>query len=227
VIASFRGVFVTGTDTGVGKTRVGCALARSLRARGLDVGVMKPVETGVGAAGPRDALALRAAADSRDALDEICPEALALPAAPAVAARHAGRAVDLERIARAYRALSARHDCVLAEGAGGLLVPLTREFSMADLARRLALPLLVVARAALGTLNHTLLTLEAAVARGLPIRGVVISHAGPELDAGAQLNLDELRRGLGTALLGELPRLAEGAAPPADWIDLERLLAPN
>lgn len=224
---AFRGVFVTGTDTGVGKTRVACALAASLRGRGLDVGVMKPIETGVGAAGPLDALALRAAAGCSDPLEEICPEPLALPAAPAVAARHAGRAIDLERIFRAYRGLCARHDCMLAEGAGGLLVPVTRELSMADLARQLGLPLLLVARSALGTLNHTLLTLEAAVARGLPVRGVVISHAQEMRDEGTRLNLAELRRGLGPTLLGELPALLDGAAAPEGWIDLERLLWPS
>ncbi len=223
----FRGVFVTGTDTGVGKTRVSCALAIGLRQRGLDVGVMKPIETGVDADGPQDALALRDASGSQDPLDEICPVALALPAAPAVAARDAGQPIALDRIERAFRRLRARHDCVVAEGAGGLLVPVTEALSMADLARRLGLPLLVVARAALGTINHTLLTLEAAVARGLPVHGVVLSHAQALSGEGERLNLGELRRALGPALLGELPHLAPGVPTPRDWIDLERLVSPS
>ncbi|MDH3521923.1 MAG: AAA family ATPase, partial [Myxococcales bacterium] len=91
-----RGCFVTGTDTGVGKTVFACALLRALRARGLDAGGMKPVETGVGASGPQDALALRAAADDADPLDDVCPQRFALPAAPTVAAAAEGRRVDLE-----------------------------------------------------------------------------------------------------------------------------------
>ena len=176
-----RGFFVTGTDTGVGKTVVACALVRGLVERGIDVGAMKPVETGVGPEGPLDALALQAEAGGADPLEDVCPQRFALPAAPTVAARAEGRSVELWAVKVAYERLRARHDCVIAEGAGGLLVPATEELSMADLARELDLPLVLVARGALGTINHTLLTLEAAVARGLPVAGVVVSHAGGEL----------------------------------------------
>ena len=173
-----RGFFVTGTDTGVGKTLVACALVRGLRTRGVDAGAMKPVETGVGEVGPLDALALRRAAGDEDPLEDVCPLRYALAAAPTVAASADGRDVEVWAIRQAYERLAVRHDCVIVEGAGGLLVPVAEQFSMADLARELELPLLVVARAALGTINHTLLTLEVAVARGLSVVGVVISHAG-------------------------------------------------
>lgn len=219
-----RGFFVTGTDTGVGKTLVACALVRGLRARGLDVGGMKPIETGVGETGPHDALALRAAAGDRDPLDDVCPQRFALAAAPSVAAAAEARQVELWAIRRAHQRLAARHGCVVAEGAGGLLVPIAEGLSMADLARELDLPLLVVARAALGTINHTLLTLEAAVARGLSVAGVVICHATGPLGPAEAANLEALRRALGGALVGEIPPLAAGAPAAPEALDLDRLL---
>lgn len=213
-----RGVFVTGTDTGVGKTFVACALVRALRACGADVGVMKPCETGVGPQGPLDARALLAAAGASDPLEEVCPQAFALPAAPTVAAAAEGRVVDLERIRAAAAGLRARHAFLVIEGAGGLLVPLAAGCSMADLAAELALPLLVVARAALGTINHTLLTLEVAERRGLRLAGVVISHASADLPDADLRNLAALREILGPRLVAEIPHLAaDGAA------DLEAL----
>ena len=174
---------------------------------------MKPIETGVGQAGPLDALALRAAAGDVDPLDDVCPQRFALPAAPTVAAAAEGRRVELWAVRRAFERLSARHDCVIVEGAGGLLVPVAEQQCMADLARDLDLPLIVVARAALGTINHTLLTLEAAVARGLSVAGVVISHASGPLSPADAANLEALRRALDSALLGEIPPLAPGQPP--------------
>ncbi len=220
-----RGLFVTGTDTGVGKTVVTCALARALRARGRAVGVMKPVETGVGPDGPADALALRRAAASDAPLERICPQRFALPAAPTVAAAVEGRTVDLAAIHRAYDALRAEHDFVLVEGAGGLLVPLTQQATMADLAVDLGLPLLVVARAALGTINHTALTLEACRARKLPVAGVVICHADGALSSADASNLSALRDQLGPLLRGEIAELAAGAEPAADALDVDALLS--
>ena len=177
---SRQGFFVTGTDTGVGKTVVACAIVRDLRAAGIDIGAMKCVETGVGPTGPGDARALHAAAGASDALEEVCPQRFAMPAAPNVAAAAEGRTPDLEKIVAAYERIMTHHDAVLVEGAGGLLVPVTHGVSMADLARRLDLPLILVARASLGTINHTLLSREAARRRGLQLAGVIISHAdGP------------------------------------------------
>ncbi len=211
-MSGVRGLFVTGTDTGVGKTQVACALVRGLCARGIDVGVIKPIETGVGEEGPLDALALLEASGSGDPLEDVCPQRFALPAAPTVAARHERREVDLGAVKRAFGRIRSRHECVIAEGAGGLLVPAAEGVSMADLARELALPVLVVARASLGTINHTLLTLEVAVARGLPVAGVVISH--PELISPAdEANLVALREALGAGLLAELPHCAPGEKP--------------
>jgi len=220
-----RGFFVTGTDTGVGKTVVACALVRGLRERGLDVGVMKPSETGVDERGPLDAQALREAAEVADPLDLVCPQQLALPAAPSVAAAAAGREVDLVAIRSAWMELCRRHPWMVVEGAGGLLVPLARGLDMAGLAAELGLRVLVVARAALGTYNHTLLTLEALRQRGLTLAGVVVSHTTGLLGEAETRNLAALREALGSDLCGEVPLLAPGEQPGPEALDLERLLA--
>jgi dethiobiotin synthetase len=212
------GCFVTGTDTGVGKTVVACALITELRARGFSVGAIKPIETGVGPEGPLDAIALRAAADSSRELDVICPQQFALPAAPNVAAQAEDREVNLASIHAAFTEVAGDRGLVIAEGAGGLLVPIRDGYTMADLARDFELPLLVVARAALGTINHTLLTLEAAAARKLPVIGVVISHAGGELSAADACNLSALRAELGSRLIGEIPPLKAGASGPVEGV---------
>lgn len=219
-----RGVFIGGTDTGVGKTRVGVALVRALRARGLRVGAMKPVETGVGDEGPADARALREAAGGSDPLDDVCPQRFAMPAAPSVAARAEGRSLDLTAIDAAHARLRERHDFLVVEGAGGLLVPLDTEHCMADLARRFGLPLLLVARAALGTINHTRLTLEAARARGLEIAGLVVCHADGVLSAADAANLAELRERERALWVGEIPPLAPDAEPGPDALDLDAIL---
>jgi dethiobiotin synthetase len=220
-----RGLFISGTDTGVGKTVVACAIARGLLARGRDVGVLKPAETGVGPDGPLDAQALRTAAGVADPLERVCPQQFALPAAPTVAAAAEGREVDLAAMDAAFRALRAAHEILLVEGAGGLLVPATAKLCMADLAARWELPVLVAARAALGTINHTLLTLEALERRGLSLAGVVISHAGGPLSDADASNLEALREALGARLAGEIPPLPGGADPAPDALDLDALLA--
>ena len=219
-----RGFFVSGTDTGVGKTVVACALLRAMRRRGLDAGAMKPIETGVGAEGPLDAQALRSAAAATEPLEEICPQTFALPAAPTVAAASEGRDVEMKPIRDAFARLRQRHEWLVVEGAGGLLVPAARGLTMADLCREFELPLLIVGRAALGTINHTLLTLEAAKARKLPVAGVVISHSGGRLSEADQANLEALRDALGARLVGEIPPLRDGELPGEENIDLDTLL---
>ncbi|MBY0402207.1 dethiobiotin synthase [Myxococcota bacterium] len=219
-----RGLFVTGTDTNVGKTLVGCALARGLRAAGIDVGVMKPSETGVPASGPLDANALRVAAGVDDPIEEICPERFALPASPEVAARAEGRAVSLPAIRAAWARLSKHHAFMLVEGAGGLLVPIDRQTDMADLARELALPVLLVTRARLGTINHTRQSLECAAARGLEVFGVVISHSDGALSPADALNLASLRERLGGLLVGEVEPLSSGESARPEAAGLNSIL---
>ena len=170
-----RAILVTGTDTGVGKTYVACGLARALRAAGRDVGVVKPFASG--AEGRSDVEALMAASGTRDAFGDVCPYLFRDPLAPSVAAAREGRRVDVARAARLTQRVIDRHEITLVEGAGGLLVPLSGRATMAEFAKRLRLPVLIVARPALGTLNHTRLTVEAARARGLKVLGIVVSFA--------------------------------------------------
>ncbi len=217
---SSGGVFVTGTDTGVGKTFVSCYLLREARRLGHQIGVMKPVETGVGIDGPEDAASLGAASGSTDPPGIICPQRFALPAAPDVAATAEGKEVDLGAIDDAWRTLSGSNRLMLVEGAGGLRVPLSKDIEMADLAQRLELPLLIVARASLGTINHTLLTLESAQKRGLALRGVVINRVDGPLSDPDRANLGCLKRELGSLLLGELAFQGPGQVVPAGLLPL-------
>lgn len=210
-----RGVFITGTDTAVGKTLVTAGLARALVARGVNVGVMKPVETGCRSGrdshddgGASDAVRLRRAAGSRDALGLIAPYRLRLPLAPMVAAARERRRISPGRLIAAYRTLAGRHDVMLVEGIGGLLVPLTAQDSVADLICRLGLPVLIVARAGLGTVNHTLLTLEAARARKITVLGVVLNTTTPRRHGPAErTGAAALRRLVDVPVFGPLPYL--------------------
>lgn len=219
------GVFITGTDTGVGKTVAGCAIAEALRRRGIDVGVMKPIETGVGAQGPLDAIALIEAAGVNDPIELVCPQRFELPAAPNVAAAREGRSVDVPAIRAAFQALRARHAFLLVEGAGGLLVPIASDFTMADLMAEMELPILVVARGTLGTVNHTLLTLEAIERRGLPLAGIVVSHGPRRISGAEEENLVALRELLGTRLVGEIEPVSPEASVPADAIRVDALIS--
>jgi dethiobiotin synthetase len=183
-----KGLFVTGTDTGVGKTHVACGIVRALVRRGIDVGVMKPVETGVaGGLGP-DAAALMAAAGCDDPPERVCPYTYPLPASPLAAARAAGVEVRLGAVAAAFRALAARHGAVVVEGAGGWAVPVAPGLDMGGIAKALALPVLVVSRRSLGTVNHTRLTVEAVRAAGLTVAGVVLNGPAAPDDPSAAGN---------------------------------------
>lgn len=174
-----KGIFITGTDTGVGKSVVAATLARLLRMKGINVGVMKPVTSGCREEDGRlvsdDAwLLCRAAGVSCS--DDVAPYLLREPLAPAEAAKLDGVRLDFARIRESYGRLAASHDFVIVEGAGGLMVPLAGGLLVADLVRELELPLLVVARPGLGTINHTLLTCFSAQQMGLPVAGVIVNN---------------------------------------------------
>jgi dethiobiotin synthetase len=204
-------LLITGTDTGVGKTLVGCALASAL-AETYRVAVFKPAETGCrlvdGELVPEDALQLRAAARSDAALELVCPFRFAEPLAPWVAAERAGRAIDPDRIADCFRRLASFADFVIVETAGGLLVPLTRTYGYADLAADLELPLLVVVASRLGAINQTLLTVECARGRGLQVLGYVLNQVSAEGDVAQETNAEALARLVGAPCLGRVPYLA-------------------
>jgi dethiobiotin synthetase len=176
-----KGIFITGTDTGVGKTFVSAGIARALRARGIGVGVMKPAETGCrsrdGKLLPADAMTLMRSAEVSDPLDLINPYRFRAPLAPMVAAQQEGRTIDLRKIKEAFRHLAKKHEFLIVEGAGGIMVPLTSRTSYLDLVAELRLPVLIIARPGLGTINHTLLTIMALAARRVPIAGTVFNHS--------------------------------------------------
>lgn len=205
-------VCIAGTGTDVGKTIVTRALARALSRRGLRIAAVKPVESGVarrpGEAHPTDAASLRAAAGSSAPDGDICAYLLDVPVSPHLAASMQGVRIDPARIAALLERASAAHDLVLVEASGGLLVPLADELLYADLIARTGMPLVVVAPNALGAINATLLTLEAARARGIEIVGVVL-NGSPKGDFG---NADAIARFGRTRILGLFPTVA----PPKD-----------
>ncbi len=229
-----KGLFITATDTGVGKTIVTAVLARVLRLCGVRVGVMKPVTSGCreqdGALVSEDAELLAWAAGV-DCDDDVAPYRLREPIAPSEAARIDGVKIDFDRITDCYRRLAARYDFVLVEGAGGLMVPLNGGLLMADLARRLDLPLLVVASSGLGTINHSVLTCFAAGQMGLEVLGVIVNSYPAEPDLAERGAAHQIGSLCGAPVLGvwnELPgsqesiveRLAEqfNAEPRSDII---------
>jgi dethiobiotin synthetase len=207
------GLFFTGTDTGVGKTLVTAAVARALRARGLEVVVCKPVATGARRVDGRwradDTVVLAEAAGLDGPWEQVTPWAFPDPVAPPLAARRNGVSLTLAGLAGAVRERTRPGAALLVEGVGGLLCPLTNGETVADLVRELALPLVVVARRSLGTLNHTLLTLEVARARGLAVAGVVVSETEPLAGMADETNVDELRR-LGVPVLAVVPHQTGG-----------------
>jgi len=205
------GYFVTGTDTGVGKTTVSRSLLAAATARGLHTRCFKPVESGCsraadGALVPRDAHALWEATDRTQPLESVCLYRFEEPVAPGVAATRLGTSIDLGAITAAVAAIrAASPDLLLVEGAGGLLVPLGGGQSIANLAILLGLPLLIVARPTLGTINHTLLTIEAAHRRGLVTQGVIFSSGSAVEAADISSNAAEIWSGSGVPVVGTLP----------------------
>lgn len=225
-----QGWFVTGTDTGVGKTLVSTALVRRLRERGLAVAGMKPVASGCAVTpdGLRneDALALQAEASRVWHYDLVNPCAYEPAIAPHLAAAAAGRPIDLASIERNFATLRTESDAIVVEGAGGWRVPLSSRrgaSTLADLAVRLGLPVVLVVGLRLGCLNHALLTAEAIERCGLPLAGWVGSTIDPDF-ACLEDNVATLREWLAAPCLGVIPRLAlPSAATAAPYLDLDPL----
>ena len=204
-------LLITGTDTGVGKTLVTCGLAASLVDRGKRVAVMKPAETGceesAGALHGSDASLLAFFSNCSLPLDELCPYRFAPPLAPSVAAELEGVSIRPERLVTLFRRMSERHDVVLVEGAGGLLVPLADQYTFADLARDLEVPILVVVGSKLGALNHTLLTLSYIQNSSLPLKGYILNHTAAASNEATRTNAETLRKLTDVPCLGCLPHL--------------------
>jgi len=205
------GLFVTATDTEVGKTVVAGGLVLALRAHGFDVGVMKPAATGCrsrrGKTLAEDVEFLMEAAATDDERELVCPYMLRDPLAPQVAAEREDSRLDIRRIRSAFQKLRSRHDAMIVEGAGGVYVPLRPRYYMLDLMSDLGLPALVVIRPALGTINHTLLTLDALRARKIPVAGVIMNNYPKRPSLAERTNPEVLRDCPGVPFLGVLPRL--------------------
>lgn len=215
-----RSFLVTGTDTGVGKTTVSCAIAAAVAARGCQVGVLKPLETGCrpdprGVLIPEDAENLRYFSGSRESIDTICPYRFTDPLAPSVAAVRDGHDIQIDTIVATIRDFRRRHDLTIVEGAGGLLVPIWEDTTFADLAEQAKLPLLIVVGNRLGAINHAQLTAGWARAIGLETIGYVINTLGPEEDLACRTNIDVLADLLGPPL-GILPWMGSFGRTPED-----------
>ncbi len=206
-----RGIFITGTDTGVGKTLVAAALAIALKRAGRTVGVMKPIETGVPASKTTqsDAARLRSVIDSEEQLGAVCPYRFTLPVAPLTAAQAERQAIDLDTIRKVYRLLAERYTCTVVEGIGGVSVPITPTTDVTDLIVRLRLPAVVVGRSGLGGINHARLTIESLRRKKIPVAALVLNQTLPARSKLARLQerstVDLLRKQAGVPVLGPLP----------------------
>ena len=217
-----KGLFITGTDTGVGKTVVAVAAVLAARARGVDAGVMKPIGCGMaqGTTEHADTRFLREATGVEDASSEITPLGFRAFRAPLVAARLERRDVDLEEVLEGVRRLASRHAALVVEGVGGVRVPIRPGYEVLDLIRDLGFPVLIVARSGLGTMNHTALTAGALASRGIPVLGFLLNDgAAPVEDALAAENAEAASDLAGLPCLGRL-------RPDSRVVRGERALSP-
>lgn len=223
------GLFITGTDTGVGKTTIAAAMAMAMKKRGLNVGVMKPLQSGLDS----DADILMAAAGVDDDKSLVVPYSFKEPVAPTFAARLEGVTIDLDLIRRAYDKLSLCHETMIVEGAGGIMVPLIENkkesYLFSDLAAELKLKTIIVARPGLGTVNHTLLTIDHARKKGLHVACIIINNY-PENPGLSEENNPAMIEGISAlpvmlvshnSMLTDTPGFIEKVA---DQIDMETLL---
>lgn len=206
-----HGVFITGTDTGVGKTLVAAALALHFKERGLTVGVMKPIETGVSAGkeARSDAARLGSIIESEETSGAIRPYSFELPVAPLAAAQMSGLSINLGAISKIYRLLSGQYECMVVEGVGGLLVPITPRDNVLSLIKHLRLPVVVVGRSGLGGINHALLTVAALRREKTRMIALVLNRTHPVRSALARVQerstVEILRKQSSIPVIGPLP----------------------
>ena len=215
-----RGLFITGTDTGVGKTFVACGIIRALRQDQHRVGAYKPACSGAerradGRLEWADVAALATATGDQFPRERICPQCFDAPLAPPSAARAENRAVDAALLKSGVDWWESEVELLVVEGAGGLLSPLADELSNADLAQQLGYPVLIVAADRLGCINHTLLTVEVAQARGLDVAGVVLNQTTPHADSSTEYNLRDLTDRCPARMLGVWQFQADRLLQPA------------
>jgi len=205
-----KGLFIAGTDTSVGKTVVAAAIAFAMKRRGLDVGVMKPLQSG----SDEDADLLLKASGAEDDLSLVVPYRFKHPVAPSLAARLESVQIDIGKIRAACSVLAGRHDVVIVEGSGGIMVPVIEKgvesYLVSDLIVDLNLPAVIVARAALGTINHTLLTIDHAKKKGINVAGVIINGYPDEASLAERHNPEMIERLSGVPVISVLPSIQSG-----------------
>ena len=221
-----RGFFITGTDTGVGKTIITAALIKAAKFLGLSACGMKPIETGCLKSKfkvkssklkvkeevliPSDGMFLKEIAGMNDSIDLVTPIRFKNPLAPFPASEIEDVPVEIDKIKKAYSKLSKKYDAFFIEGIGGLLVPIKKDYTVLDLARDFGLPIIVVARPGLGTINHTMLTVNYAIKEGLSVAGIIINHGQPTENSIAEETNPYVIRQISTVpVLGIFPHLKE------------------
>jgi dethiobiotin synthetase len=221
-----RGFFITGTDTGVGKTIITAALIKIAQMRGVRACGMKPIETGCSKQKfkakrselkvqsrditPADGIFLRSMGNTEESIDLITPVRFQSPLAPLPASGIEGSTVDLDKIKNAFAYLSKKYEVILVEGIGGLFVPIRRDYFVIDLAAACGLPLIVVAKPGLGTINHTMLTVQYALEKGIDVAGIIINYTRPPEGTPAEAtNPDTLSQTSPVPVLGVFPYLGD------------------
>lgn len=209
-----RGFFITGTDTAVGKTVIVAAVIKVIRALGINVCGMKPIETGCPRIGsnpyPSDGAFIKKAAGMDEAITHITPYCFESPVAPSLASEMEGKPVSIDRIIGELQSLMKRYHAAVVEGIGGILVPIKRDYFVIDLIRDLELPLIVVSRPSLGTLNHTLLTVHHALRAGIEVTGIVINFVrAPEGTIAENTNPLLLQQMSPVPVMGIFPHLED------------------
>lgn len=209
-----KGFFVTATDTGVGKTIISSALILLLRSIGYNVCGMKPIETGCKKQDnsniliPSDGSFLKDISNVNEDIELVTPLRFKNPLAPLTASRIENKTIKLEKIYKAFLKLSSKYDVIIVEGIGGLLVPIKKDYFVLDLALELKLPLIIVTRPGLGTINHTLLTLRYALSEGLEVSGIVINYCEPPTSSIAEkTNYNILKQLSSVPIIGIFPYL--------------------
>jgi dethiobiotin synthetase len=211
---SAKGFFVTGTDTDVGKTIITAALIKASGLLGFRTCGMKPIETGCLREGdifiPSDGIFIKTIAHMKQTVDHISPCCFEEPLAPLPASEIEGTPVDLEKIRKEYAALSQEYDAVVVEGIGGLLVPIRKDYFILDLARDLGLPVIIVSRPGLGTINHTMLSVNYAMKEGLTVAGIIINYSRPlEGSPAENTNPDVIKKISPVPIIGIFPYLKD------------------
>ena len=209
-----KGFFITGTDTGVGKTVITVALIKAICRLGFTAGGMKPIESGCLQQGdvlvPSDGMFIKTIAHMEENIGQITPCRFKSPLAPLPASESEGISVDFEKINKAFADISENYDVVIVEGVGGLLVPITRNYFVIDMAKDFNLPLIVVSRPSLGTINHTMLTVNYALKEGLRVAGIIINYNQPPENTLAEAtNPEIIKRISPVPVIGIFPYLKD------------------